>query len=297
MPVSRMDLGERNAGSPMALVTLILKQEPNLPVPVPIRRLCKQLDITEIRPLATKGFEGGLITDTDRSEGIILVNEDSHDYRKNFTLGHELGHFLIPTHMPDKDGRFLCSREDMALLSASENDRRARMEVEANQFASLLLIPPPALRRELGSSSPDLTRLVQLANKFEVSKRAMARAYTEYHEQPVAVVAVKDGQVIATYRNKVRFPFIQPSIGAAVPAGSLYRRARLQSGALSNFSECVPDLWIEVRRGVRAPTMYEQVLGQRDGYALILLHLEPQAENEDDDEELLESTDRRFARR
>jgi hypothetical protein len=86
MAISRMDLAERNAGSPAALVTLILKLEPNLPTPVPIRRLCKDLDITDIPPLTTAGFEGGLITDTDRSEGIVLVNQASHDFRKNFTL-------------------------------------------------------------------------------------------------------------------------------------------------------------------------------------------------------------------
>jgi hypothetical protein len=43
-------------------------------------------------------------------------------------------------------GRFLCSREDMRLLRAAENDRRGRMEVEANQFSSLILMPPPLLR-------------------------------------------------------------------------------------------------------------------------------------------------------
>jgi hypothetical protein len=185
----------------------------------------------------------------------------------------------------------------MALLTARENDRRTRMEVEANQFASLLLIPPPALRKALGNSSPDLARLVQLASKFEVSKQAMARAYTEYHDHSVAVVAVKDGKVLATYRNKLRFPFIQPNIGTPVPPASLYHRTRDRSGALSEFSECVPDLWIEVTRGIRAPAMYEQVLHQRDDYALVLLHLEPQKESEDDDEDRLESTDRRFARR
>jgi hypothetical protein len=37
--------------------------------------------------------------------------------------------------MPNTLGRFLCSGEDMRRLSAAENDRRGRMEVEANRFA------------------------------------------------------------------------------------------------------------------------------------------------------------------
>ena len=72
LTVTRMDLD--GAGSPMALVTKILKAEPDLPIPVPVEDLAQQLDITEIRVLAADGFEGGLITDAGRSEGFILVN-------------------------------------------------------------------------------------------------------------------------------------------------------------------------------------------------------------------------------
>src|SRR3984957_15739781 len=39
----------------------------NLPIPVPIEELCRQLDIIEIQPLTTQGFEGGLLTDRERS--------------------------------------------------------------------------------------------------------------------------------------------------------------------------------------------------------------------------------------
>ena len=207
MPVSRMDLAD--AGSPEKLVTLILKAEPNLPIAVPIEQLCKQLDIMDIQPLDTDAFEGGLITNAERSNGIILFNNSSHPYRRRFTIAHELGHFLVPTHMPDKPGRFLCSRADMALLSAHEQDRRGRMEVEANRFASLLLIPPPMLRTRMKGNSPDLQAMIGLAGDFKVSKEAMARAYAERHHELVAVVVVRDGMVLRAYRDRMRFPFIQ----------------------------------------------------------------------------------------
>lgn len=123
MALSRMDLDGKGAGSPEGLVTLILKAAPGLTVPVPIEDLARQLDIRDIQEFATEGFEGGLVTDTARSHGVILTRK-SHPFRRRFTVGHELGHFLIPTHMPDATGRFLCSREDMQLLSAAETDRR-----------------------------------------------------------------------------------------------------------------------------------------------------------------------------
>jgi Zn-dependent peptidase ImmA (M78 family) len=294
MPVSRMDLAD--AGSPEKLVTLILKAEPDLPVAVPIEQLCRQLDITDIQPLETEGFEGGLITDTDRSSGIILVNQASPPPRRRFTIAHELAHFLIPTHMPDSPGRFLCSRVDLMTLTAKENDRRARMEVEANRFAALILIPPPMLRRAVGKQSPDLQHVVKLAGDFKVSKEAMARAYAERHHEVLAVVVVHNGKILRSYRDRIRFPFIQPAAGTQVPRGSLYHRGRHEQGVASDFAEGTPDDWIDVKRGERAPTLYEQVYLQQQGYALILLHLVNPDEDDEEERSLEESWEARFRR-
>ncbi len=288
MPLSRIELQEKGVGSPDGLVARILKLEPNLPIPVPIEDLCKQFDIADIRPLDTEGFEGGLITDAERSEGVILVNAGSHYFRQRFTIGHELGHFLIPTHVPDKVGRFLCSREDMNLLSANENDRRARIEVEANRFSSLLLIPPPALRKALANSAPDLGAVVSLAGEFKVSKQAMSRAYADYHEDLVAIIGIKDSRIVWIAKNRIRFPFVQPKIGDVVPKASLFHRGKHPQNAPSGITECLPDHWIDVTRGTKAPALYEQVYRQRDGYALVMLELELAADEEEDEDRDIE---------
>lgn len=289
MAVSRSDLDEKGAGSPEGLVARILKLELNLPIPVPIEKLCEQLDIKEIKSHSSDSFEGCLITDTDRSAGVILFNEASSKERRRFTIAHELGHFLIPSHFPDAAGRFLCSREDMLLQSAKENDRRRRMEVEANRFASLILIPPPVLRVELRNCrAPNLEHIPRLARHFEVSKEALSRAYAEHHNELVAIVVVRDGQVLRSYRNRVSFPFIQPTNGNRVPSGSMYHRNTLVQNTASDFVECVPDNWIDVKRGERAPMLYEQVYPQRDGFALILLHLVKPDEDEAEEERSLE---------
>jgi Zn-dependent peptidase ImmA (M78 family) len=281
MALSRMNLDGKGAGSPEGLVTLILKAEPNLPIPVPIAQMCRELDISEIRPLETDGYEGGLITDAARSQGVILV-KNGHPFRQRFTIGHELGHFLIPTHMPDTPGRFLCSREDFQLLTPRENDRRSKMEVEANRFASLLLVPPPELRKRLSKQAPDLQHVVRLAREFEVSKQAMARAYAERHEELVAIVVVQHGKVLRTYRDRFRFPFVQLDQGAPVPRVSLLHRFKGELNVPSDFAECVPDNWIDVKRGEPAPGLSEQVYLQKDGFALILLHLILPEEDEED---------------
>lgn len=288
MIVTRMDLDGRGAGSPEGLVTLILKAEKDLPIPVPIEDLCRQLDIQEIKPLDTEAFEGALITDTSRNSGVVLVNQNRPRQRQRFTIAHELGHFLIPTHIPHEEGKFLCSREDMQRLSAKENDRRARMEVEANRFASLLLIPPPHLRLQLRQCrTPDLQHIPQLARAFDVSKQAMARAYAEYHEEPIAIVVIHEGQVQLSYSNRTRFPYVHVTRGQAVPGSSYFHRGRFDLGVASGTEECDPELWVSPKSGLRFEGMTEQVYLQQSGYALILLHLSIADEDEEAEEDNL----------
>lgn len=291
MIVTRMDLDGKGAGSPEGLVTLILKADKDLPIPVPIEELCRQLDIQEIKPLETQAFEGALITDTSRSSGIVLVNQNRPRQRQRFTIAHELGHFLIPTHIPHEEGKFLCSREDMQQLSAKEHDRRARMEVEANRFASLILIPPPHLRLQLRQCrAPDLQHIPQLARMFDVSKQAMARAYAEYHEEPIAIVVTHEGQVQLSYSNRLRFPFVHVTRGRPVPGDSYYRRGRFELGVASTQEECDPELWVSPRSGQRFRGMTEQVYPQRNGYALILLHLNVADDDEEAEEDSIQSS-------
>jgi IrrE N-terminal-like domain len=287
MSVSRIDLAD--AGSPDKLVSLILKHEPNIALPIPIRTLCKQLDIMDICARDLGGFEGGLVTDTDRSNGIITHREDRSEERKRFTIGHELGHFLMPHHVPDKQGHFLCSAKDFATLSKPESDKRAQMEFEANRFASLMLVPPPILRKHPDfNREPDLDRLRKLAKVFCVSKDVMARAYADYHENDIAIVIVKDGIVQRFYRNASKFPFVTAKLKAPVPVGSMFRKLQQNVGSVSGLQTCIPENWIDTDSFQKTPELFEQVMWQREGFAMILLTLVRPDEDEEDEDRQIE---------
>jgi Zn-dependent peptidase ImmA (M78 family) len=282
-----MDLAD--AGSPELIVKLILEAEPDLPIPVPIEELCQRLDIIRIQELDAEGFEGGLITDVDRSEGIILVRK-GQEARRRFTIGHELGHFLMPHHVPDKDGHFLCSRADMLRLKPKEGDRRQRMEAEANRFSSLILMPPAKLRQSMrGFREPDLQHIPALARDYAVSKEAMVKAYVQQHEEPIAILITQGGRLLRAYRG-IKFPYLAISPGQALPARSLFHRGPHDLGVASRFSECTPDHWIEVKRGERSPPIYEQIYMQRDGFALVLLHIESVDEDEAEEDRQIEES-------
>lgn len=292
MKITRMDLDM--TGSAMGIVTKIFKAEPNLPTPTPIEELARCLDIQEIVELETEGFEGGLLTTEERTSGIILVKKVVNSSkpalrRRRFTIGHELGHFLMASHKPI-DGKFLCKSEDMRTWDTKDQNHYKRMEAQANEFSSLLLVPPPRLRIFMQDfRDPAVSNINAISDHFDVSMEAAARSYVTYHDQPVAVALVKDGRILRTYRGN-NFPFITALDGTPVPRTSHFYGSATDS---SEMQECVPATWFDMPRAA----LYEQVYRQSGGYAMILLWAElPKEEEEVDEDENRTSAERYRAR-
>jgi hypothetical protein len=102
-----------------------------------------------------------------------------------------------------------------------------RWEVEANEFASLLLMPPPMWRKEMDAyRHPDLGQIAALARTFGVSRDAAARTYAVYHDQLIAVALVNDGVLQRVYPDTARFPALAVDSGAPIPRSSIYHRAK-----------------------------------------------------------------------
>jgi Zn-dependent peptidase ImmA (M78 family) len=279
MKVTRLDLD--GTGSPEGLVAKILKAEPTLSYPIPIEDLAAALDIEEIASLDTEAFEGGLLMRPHRSSGIILVNKAAPSGRRRFTIGHELGHFCILSHKPIEGDRFLCSRDDMRQWSVSEKDTYARMEMEANKFSALLLMPPPLLRKYMTKlGDPDLLNILAIHEDFDVSKDAAARSYAQYHDQPIAIAVVRDGKVLRIYQH-IKFPRLSVLPNSDVPSASCYWRVSKSRTLPTELSEVPAGQWLESNWGQPMPELFEQVLHQRLGYALILLW--PELTKEEDE--------------
>lgn len=166
----------------------------------------------------------------------------------------------------------------MLLQHADEKDKRTKMEIEANRFSSLLLIPPPLLRPRL-KDDPNLNQLVKLASEFEVSKEAMARAYALYHAELLAFVVTHGGIVKRIYRHP-SFPYVAVDVGKPVPT----RSGAIPAGVITDVQECLPDYWIRVERERPAPKLYEQIIGQRNNYSMIMLWLEKVDDNSEDED-------------
>ncbi|SDR44500.1 protein of unknown function [Rhizobiales bacterium GAS113] len=283
MSVTRMDLAD--CGSPEKLAIEIFKHEPSLAPAIPIEALAIQLGIAEIKTLETEGYQGGLITNEQKSKGVILVSEKMREGRRRFTIGHELAHFLIPTHRPVGSDRFLCSLEHLLASDRKAFDQRMRWEAEANRFASLILMPPHLVRKDANASrEANLQHVLDLARNYKVSKETAGRGYVDYRHEPVALLITQHGRLLRSYRRQQDFPFISVNWGAEIPKATLLRRKSHPISSLSEVEETDAALWLDVSRGRRAPAVFEQVYQQQDGYALVLLTVDTDKVDEEGDD-------------
>lgn len=269
MTITRLDLD--GLGSPAAIAGRILELENDLPLIIPLESLCAQLDISSIKTLDTDAFEAALIMDANKADGAILLARNRSSQRTRYSLAHELGHWLIRTHRPDAAHGFECQLDDLHSVNDNEQNRRRRIEAEANRFASALLMPPRRIRSQMGGT-PDLQDIVALAARFGVSKEAMARAYVEASREPVAILVLHRGVVTRVYRNP-EFPWINVRIGQVAPSDSIASIAR-SAALMSELEECDPATWLSERDCGRTELLLEQVLGQAHEYAMVLLHAE-----------------------
>lgn len=271
MILSRIDLD--GFGSPAPLAARIHELVPDLAPAFAIQELCQALDISSISLTDTSAYEAALVMDANKAAGAILLARSSSAKRRRFSIGHELGHFLLPHHMPRPGEGFSCSCDDLRLADTKDRDRHRRIEAEANSFAAHLLMQPAKIRAAQTAPQPDLREIVRLASNYRVSKEAMARTYIEVHGQPAAIAIVRNGFLERAYRSD-DFPWIEPRVGQAIPLGTVTRLAGSSSGSFIEIEECDREGWFSTRNAGRCEALTEQMFVQEDGFAMVLLHAE-----------------------
>ncbi|MCU0688536.1 MAG: ImmA/IrrE family metallo-endopeptidase [Phycisphaerales bacterium] len=93
-----------------------------------------------------------LYEDEKRRRPLVLVSRNKSSNRQRFTLAHELGHLVIPWHIGE--------------LNYTQNGSKSTMEVEADSFASELLLPSLWIRNvvECQATLEDRIRVALTAN-------------------------------------------------------------------------------------------------------------------------------------
>lgn len=278
MILDRIELAD--IGNPRKMAAGVLGLLPKVVFPIPVEDIALALEVRQIVPFDAKGFEGALLTDEAKSNCTILVRSDAPLERRRFTVGHELGHYLMPLHIPTGEG-FRCTQAGFRQEESAGARGQAAWEAEANTFASELLMPPAEFKRRLRASrGVSVDALVSLCNEFGVSKVACGRRMGQLADDPCAMLISKDGVIQHIYRHSA-FPFIGLRTGMAVPRDAQVQLFKEPPGSISDVDETEPSGW--QLRETRGLELYEQVLMQSDGWGLTLLTAE--IEDEDEDEE------------
>jgi hypothetical protein len=280
----RMKLSD--LGSPEALADCIVSHFADIAVPIPLQRIAEAVGIVEVIGHKTGSFEGVLVTNSAKRVGSIAYNEASKPERRWFTIAHELGHFLMPLHGANAQ----CAKIDMD-VSTPADSQRAR-EVEANRFSAALLMPRSLFlmdMRRLGA--PEVEHIITLANKYAVSKEAAVRRYTDLCDDPCAVIFSHSGVAGHIYKTD-NFPLISVRKGQPLPRQCISAQRELDPGKISECSETIPEVWLPDTRRLRNATLYEQFLGQSNGFRMTMLTIDgvPVDDDDSDEEEQLEES-------
>lgn len=270
-----MDLAD--CGSPETLVGTILKHHPDLPRRVPVEEIARSVGIVDFKELEVDGFEGGLTANPQKSAGIILTKRGSPRRRRRFTIGHELGHFLIPAHQ----GIQKCTSAD--LRETRRDTIYRRQEAEANRFSAGLLMPKPMFVKDLEVlGSADVTHAKQLSDLYDVSLEATVNRYADLTSDICAFIFSKDG--VVRYARPTRdFPKLAVRAGSSLPPNCATAHVTANGGA-TEWREQLGGTWLETEWGKPAPKVLEQCVVQGNGYRVTLLFIEA-SDVEDDEEE------------
>lgn len=140
--------------------------------PVPIEEIARALDVSIRREPADEDLSGFLYRDPKRSIAVIGLNSKHPRTRQRFTIGHELGHFLLhPGDGVHVDRRFRVRLSDDDSSTESDSEER-----EANIFAAEILMPERLLAEDLATIELDLEdpeELKRLAARYDVSTQAI----------------------------------------------------------------------------------------------------------------------------
>lgn len=253
-----------------------------VPRHIPLSGIAKAVGIVSIDEFDTNSFEGTLVI--QGAKGAIGLRRGLQRGRRNFTLGHELGHFLNPWHR--KFGsKFECNKHAVLATRSPDFSKRPiaeRIEVEANEFSAALLVPLPEykIERKLLGKDIDITHIRALAITFAVSQEFMARIYVDQADSKIAVIHSQDG-VVRRLILPSDFPYLGLRKDVPLPRESLTHKFRITNptGAVSTLNEISTSAWLERRGSVTA--LYEQVLLQKEGWTTTLLMID---EDEEDDE-------------
>jgi len=161
-----------------------------------------------VKYITIKGSEGRILIKGDT--GIISLNSSiTHLGKKNFVIGHEIGHFILHKNLST-----LFSDSHKTL---SEWHKKGIQEQQANEFASELLMPETLFKTKVVGKKLNILLIEEVSAYFKVSITAAFLRYVTLGSYPMMVVFIEDG-IVKWKQYSVDFPFTFLPLNSTVPA-------------------------------------------------------------------------------
>lgn len=138
---------------------------------MPVERLAGLLGADIVLQPYTGEISGVVHRNKDGS-AVIGINSLDLTERQRFTIAHEIGHLILHAHEQlHVDRNF-----PIGLRSGISGKAIDRNEIEANQFAAALLMPPAFIAEDIKPliGTDALRAVKKLARKYKVSNEAMS---------------------------------------------------------------------------------------------------------------------------
>lgn len=151
------------------------------------RNVVPEAPIGELQAQELKGFEGGLFWLKERKVWALLYHPHPDlPGRSNFTVAHEFGHYVLHRKLQEA---FQCSQ------SATLGITGAKIEREADQFASYLLMPIDDYTQQVRGRRVTLDLLGECADRYGVSLTAAILKWLEFTDQAAVAVMGREGML------------------------------------------------------------------------------------------------------
>lgn len=194
----------------------------------------------------------------------VLINSDSPEARRKFTLAHELGHIIIPWHT----GTIV---SHLGKIEASEEYRR--MESEANQFAAELLLPSSWISEKESEFSSVENLINSILDDSGASRDAALIKIFNTIELPIICAEINgEGEIIDYYRSGSS-PTSVSLIGRKVDEDKIFSTSKVEECfrlgdrsyqawvfSCDEFSETDPRPWRDVLNQILEETNSKNLL-------------------------------------
>lgn len=234
---------------------------------VDLELIAKSIGIINISTKPLDQFEGILVTNPEKTKASIVVNSNNSPERQRFTIAHEIGHFLIPTHNKNSS----CAATDLSAYKSK--DVKKNKEAEANSFAAELLIPASDFKKRI-NKEPDLEFILTLAGLYKVSKEALLRRYINLTDYSCALIFGRGNKTRGYPQRTKDFPYIDVTSDDNTPEHIAENLKKLDVGDISDWYE------IDTHYILSDPTehdgcaVYAQTFKQQNNYHVSLLSFE-----------------------